>query len=235
MRRMATCLLSFIMMCCGCERSEPIKVPLPSPGKSSSGVVPVDTEPAAAPHPELRKETPPEIAPPPPAEATVTKRPDGAQVVSFKGFTMEIPADWVSQEVPNPMRAAQFEWPAAGGGDKPLLIVFYFGPGSGGGVQANIDRWRGQFVESGAPSAGTTDSFSTDSAKITVLDKTGTYKDQPQMMSPEFTAREGYRMLAAAVEIEGGPVFFKAVGPEQSVAAQKEAFLAAVKTLRRGS
>lgn len=235
MRLLVACLLPLSMLCCGCERSEPIKVPLPSPGKSSPGIVPTEPEPAAAPHPDLRKEMPPEVAPPPPADATITQRPDGAQVVSFKGFTMEIPAAWVSQQVPNPMRAAQFEWPAKDGEDKPLLIVFYFGPGSGGGVQASIDRWRGQFVETGEPAAGTTDSFSTDSAKITVLDKSGTYKDQPQMMSPEFTAREGYRMLAAAVEIDGGPVFFKAVGPEKSVAAQKEAFLAAIRTLRRGS
>src|SRR5262249_48249561 len=104
--------------------------------------------------------------------------------------------------------------------------------GSGGTVEANIDRWRGQFDDGDKPNPGTTETLTAGATKITLFDKSGTFKLQPRMMSPEFTPKPGWQMLAAVAEIDGGPVFFRVHRPQVSVAAQKDAFVAAIKPLR---
>ena len=44
------------------------------------------------------------------------------------------------------MRKASYEVPRAkGDSDDGELAVFYFGPGQGGGIEANVDRWVKQF------------------------------------------------------------------------------------------
>src|SRR2546423_9790738 len=55
------------------------------------------------------------------------------------------PNGW-SRETPSPgMRFAQYQLPAAEGDAEPAsLVVYYFGAGQGGSVQANLDRWTGQ-------------------------------------------------------------------------------------------
>ena len=68
---------------------------------------------------------------------------------SASGVKWKAPAAWKNQG-DRPMRAATY---TTGGDAEPgEVAVFYFGPGQGGGVQANIDRWIGQFpAKTGAP------------------------------------------------------------------------------------
>ena len=66
-------------------------------------------------------------------------------VVTLDGLKSRTPGTWI--EVPSKgMRYKQFRLPAAGG-DKgeAELIIFYFGPGQGGGAEENIKRWKGFF------------------------------------------------------------------------------------------
>src|SRR5262245_63122436 len=54
---------------------------------------------------------------------------------------------WKQQPGGSSMRVAEFTLPrAASDGEDAQLIVYYFG-GSGGTVQANIDRWVGQMQQ----------------------------------------------------------------------------------------
>ena len=51
-----------------------------------------------------------------------------------------------------PMRAATYTIPAAEGDTEGAeCAVFYFGPGAGGDVVSNIDRWVGQFEPTSGP------------------------------------------------------------------------------------
>ena len=53
------------------------------------------------------------------------------------------------------MRAASYTIPpAAGDSEGGECVVYYFGSGQGGGVEANIKRWIGQFT---APDGGPAD------------------------------------------------------------------------------
>ena len=150
---------------------------------------------------------------------------------------MDIPTGWQAQPVPSGgMRAAQFELPKAGSDpEAPTCIAFILPPGQGGGVEGNIVRWRGMFVETGDPALGRTEETASPNGEITLFEKSGTYKQSATPMSQDFTAKEGWRMIAAVVEVGGGSIFFRAAGPEASVSAQRDALINALKSIRKAS
>ncbi len=138
------------------------------------------------------------------------------------------PAEWKSVPPKSTMRKAQFTLPKAqGDSEDGELIVFYFGPTEGGPTMANLDRWRGQLTDAeGKPLAagsGTTDSFEANGLKITLLDVSGRYAPGPMPGMPAQGPKDGYRLLAAVVETPSGPWFFKATGPEATIAAHRDA------------
>ncbi|MEE8169144.1 MAG: hypothetical protein V3T70_01220 [Phycisphaerae bacterium] len=163
-----------------------------------------------------------------------TERSDeSVRTIEFQGFLIDVPASWTHRPPSSDMRAAEFAWPVGEGDESsPEMIVYFFGVGSGGSVEANLTRWRGQFVDEGDPAPGQTDEFETPRGKITLLDKSGVFKQKKSMMSPDFTPRPGWRMLAAVIECDGGPYFFRALGPAESVGAQRDALIAALKSFR---
>lgn len=123
------------------------------------------------------------------------------------------------------MRAATYTLPlAAGEQGIAECVVNFFGPGQGGGVDANIERWRGQVQGSdGKPAAAKIDKRTGRAVPITVIDSSGTYTGMggPMMAGKPVS---GYRLLGAIVEGPGGSVFFKLTGPAKTVAAQQKNF-----------
>ena len=63
---------------------------------------------------------------------------------SAGGLSWTMPAGWTSKGATS-MRAAQYQ-----AGDAEC-VVYFFGAGQGGGVDANIARWAGQFTLAGKP------------------------------------------------------------------------------------
>ncbi len=131
------------------------------------------------------------------------------------------PPGWETQQPASNMRLAQAAIPGPGGPGE--IAVFYFGPGSGGSVQDNIQRWIDQMELQGPPPAPQT--FESNGLRITWVEAEGTLKPSNMGMGPA-EARPGSRLLGAVVEGPGGPWFFKAVGPDATLAAQRESFLA---------
>src|SRR5687768_3393859 len=63
------------------------------------------------------------------------------------GLGFDAPKEWVTQPSSSTMRVAQYSVPrATGDAEDAELIVYYFG-GSGGSVEANLDRWLGQMEQ----------------------------------------------------------------------------------------
>src|SRR5690606_9966070 len=59
------------------------------------------------------------------------------------------PPEWTRLPRQSPMRAATYEVPQAEGDTEPAeLAVFYFGPGQGGDIDGNVERWAKQFGKS---------------------------------------------------------------------------------------
>jgi hypothetical protein len=118
------------------------------------------------------------------------------------------------------MRAAQAVIDGPGGPAE--LAVFHFGAGQGGDIEANIQRWIAQIV----PQPGTSpqrESFDGDGVRITWVDAEGTLQAGQMGMGPT-TPQPNSRLLGAVVEGDGGPWFFKATGPDLTLAAQRLAF-----------
>ncbi len=148
---------------------------------------------------------------------------DAAAEIDF-----DLPAGWQSEPASG-MRLAQAAIPGPGGAGQ--LAVFYFGPGSGGDVESNIQRWVGQMEpEQGAEP--TRQSFETENGfRITWVDVTGTLLPSTMGSGPT-TPQPNSRLLGAVVEGPGGPWFFKATGPKDTMAAEREHFLAMLRSVR---
>ncbi len=153
--------------------------------------------------------------------------PPSLSAAEAGGVRFDVPGGWSA--TPKPMRAANFTIPAAAGDSSDgEMAVFYFGPGQGGGVDANIRRWLGQFVKAdGSPMAAADAERSEQEVsgmRVTVLDVSGTYLFKPFPMAPRATQMPGYRMLAAIVQGPDAPVFFKLTAPARTAAAAEPDF-----------
>ena len=68
--------------------------------------------------------------------------------------------------------------------------------------------------------------------KVTALDLPGTYKPMPSVgRGGDATPQPGSRLLAAVVEGEGGPWFFRVIGPDATVKAAKPGFEAMLESV----
>jgi hypothetical protein len=143
---------------------------------------------------------------------------------SAAGVRWTAPATWKAQAA-RPMRAATYTLPLSTG-DEGIAecVVNYFGPGQGGGVEANIDRWRGQVLGAdGKPVAAKIDKRTSRGVPVTVIDAAGTYTGMGGPMGGSKPVT-GYRLIGAIVEGPGGSVFFKVTGPAKTIAAQQKNF-----------
>jgi hypothetical protein len=193
-----------------------------------------DNAPEAAPPVDSQAEEAP--APPPPSDAPVGPISSRGEVVpggggaagQAAGLDFDLPANWQSEQPSSSMRMAQASIPgSAGPGD---LVVFYFGPGGGGGVEANIERWIGQMeVTPGTQPAQET--FDANGYRVTLVDVKGTLLPSTMGTGPA-TPQPSSRLIGAVVEGPGGPWFFKATGPEATIAAERDAFLSMLRSVR---
>ena len=72
-----------------------------------------------------------------------------AKPVKLRDITLTVPTTWEQQKPSSRLRAGQFKLPAVKGDkDSAELAIFFFG-GTGGGADANIRRWIGQFQAEG--------------------------------------------------------------------------------------
>ena len=143
---------------------------------------------------------------------------------SAAGLRWTAPAGWKT-EAARPMRAATYSIPlAAGEQGTAECVVNYFGPGQGGGVEANVERWRGQVLGAdGKPAAAKIDKRTTRGIPITLIDASGTYTGMGGPMAAGKPVG-GYRLIGAIAEGPGGSVFFKLTGPAKTIAAQQKQF-----------
>ena len=152
------------------------------------------------------------------------------------GLKWTAPASWKAQ-AQRPMRVATYTAPrASGDADDGECAVFYFGPGQGGGVDANVKRWVGQFE---APGGGPADALAKTSKgtvsgmPVTRIDVKGNYKLSGGPMMKSTGSKPGYRLLGAIVEGPQGAVFFKFTAPARTVEAQQGAFEALLKSVSK--
>jgi len=142
-------------------------------------------------------------------------------------LTFSPPAGWHSSTPSSSMRVAEFTLPrTAGDAADAQLIVYYFG-GSGGSVDANIDRWIGQMQQpdaSPSSSAATRETRKVHGLTVTLVDVSGTYVAEVAPGASERHNSPRYRLRAGVIETPNGPYFIKLTGPEKTIAKWTAAF-----------
>lgn len=123
-------------------------------------------------------------------------------------LTFKRPPTWEWIESTSSMRAAQLLVPGGKDKDGVEVIFFYFGPGGGGGTQANVERWYGQFADRKNEKS---ESTTVGKTKVTYVKAEGTY--QSGMPGGAKTPLANYALLGAIIEAPNGAIFVKGIGP----------------------
>ena len=138
------------------------------------------------------------------------------------------PARWKAGP-PKDMRMATYMIPAAGGDSEDAECAVF--TNIGGGVQANIDRWVGQFEKTDGPPIQKQATIN--GLIVTTVDVSGTFKGGGPAMGQSSAPKAGYRLLGAIAAGPEGEVFFKLTGPGKTVAAAQAEFQAMLKSLKK--
>ena len=124
----------------------------------------------------------------------------------------------------NPMRKASFVVPrAAGDSEDGELTVFYFGPGQGGSIDANVDRWVKQFGEVKPDDVKRADREANGLHEHTVELASGTFSGG-MSMGGAAKPKDNYGLIGGIVETPSGPYFFKMTGPSKTIKQAKPDF-----------
>ena len=152
------------------------------------------------------------------------------------GLKWTPPAGWKSSGATS-MRAATYPVaPAPGDSSGGECAVYFFGVGQGGSVQANLDRWQGQFKDPGGKLATSKVAKVTiHGLPVTTIDVSGQYSGMagPQATTPALVP--GYRLLGAIIEGPSGNVFIKFAGPSKTVAANQGRFQQLLDSFEKGA
>jgi hypothetical protein len=144
---------------------------------------------------------------------------------SVAGLKWTPPTGWKS-EAPRPMRAATYTVPSTGGdAANAECVVYFFGAGQGGSVEANLDRWKGQILGSdGKPADAKIAKRTVHDLAVTTIDSSGDYTGMGGPMAAAKSVQSHYRLLGAIIEGPGGNVFLKFTGPAKTIAARQAEF-----------
>lgn len=146
-----------------------------------------------------------------------------AEPVEIDGLKSTPPAGWTKGKPASQMQYAVFTLPKAEGvKDDTTLTIYFFGPGSGGGVDANIKRWKGMFKPNSGESS--TDHFKVGGVNVTEFDAAGTYLFKARPMDATAVEKPDYRMVGVIFESKNGPYYMRLVGPKKSVDKDKKDF-----------
>jgi hypothetical protein len=152
------------------------------------------------------------------------------QTATNPGLAWKVPARWTDKGA-GTMRLATYT--ISGGQGEAQCAVYYFGPGQGGAVDANLDRWRGEFKDA---QPDTPKKFDAPGAHVTAIEVMGTYMAHAGMaqgMGGEALESPHWALLGAIAEGPNGSVFFKLTGPEATVKAARKEFEAMLKSIHR--
>jgi hypothetical protein len=157
-----------------------------------------------------------------------TRADDSVQSLKLADGKIELmaPADWKTKQPNVSMIEAEFVVPKSDGdaADGRVTVM-----AAGGGLEANVQRWRGQFDNKTHDKLTRID---VGDQVVHLVDLAGTFKDQRGPFAPA-TMRKGYRMLGAVIPTaDYGQYFIKFYGPSATVAAQEKAFQKMIRSLK---
>jgi hypothetical protein len=161
-------------------------------------------------------------------EATKVELSDGK-------LTLTAPSTWKKVPPKNRVIESEFSVKSAKGDTEPGRVTVM---GAGGTVEANIERWIGQFSQpdgSNTKDKAKIEKKTIGGQEVHMADISGTYKDAPAgpFAGGKTIERPGYRMLAAIIVTQNtGKYFVKFYGPAKTVAENEKAFKELMESLK---
>lgn len=153
-------------------------------------------------------------------EATTTAA--GPRERTVGGVRVTIPEGWEDVPLKSDMLLAEFKLQGDAGPGRLTLSS------AGGGVEANIARWRGQFVPGADDPAAVENEITVDGKPAVVVELYGTFQDGFGGGGP----KPASAMLGAVLPTKASNFFIKLTGPRETINTHKEAFLNFVQSVK---
>jgi len=158
-----------------------------------------------------------------------------ASSVTLLEYRTVVPASWTPRTPSSTMRLAEYVVPPTAAAGTAEVVVYFFGKGQGGNVDANLARWKAQFSSpDGSPVPETVKRDASGEFPITFAEYLGTYRRGIGSGSAD-SVRTGQALLAGIAETPRGTLFFQLFGSAARVAAERELFMTFVKGLKDSS
>jgi len=162
------------------------------------------------------------------SSASLSKNQNQSNLPANGELHFKAPDGWTTEKPTSNMRVAQYKLPKADGDPEDAsLVLYYFGAGQGGNVQANIDRWIGQMQQadgSASKDKAKTGDLTVNGLKVSTVDVTGTYTAEMSPGSGDRHNNTNYRLRGAVIETPKGNYFAKLVGPTNTIAKWDQAY-----------
>lgn len=140
----------------------------------------------------------------------------------FAGVVLTIPAGWIEKPVASDVLQGEYQLPGAAGPARLTLSS------TGGGLEANLDRWRGQIQRRPSDPEPQEETIAVGGRDAVLLEVTGQFQDQ---FSGGGT-KSDWTLLGAAIPTGPAHFFLKMTGPRETVAEHREAFRQLVASAR---
>lgn len=163
-----------------------------------------------------------------PSDWLVTGPTDDARYARCAGLSFEKPVQWVWIKPAMQFRTLQYSIPGQDGSGAADLIFSVFASGEGGPVDANIERWIGQFggVE-GEPPRVERSTSEVAGMPVSMVELEGSYAGMGAA-----APRSGWAQLGVIIQAPGRNVFVRLLGPAKTVLANKGDFDAMIDSAR---
>ncbi len=151
----------------------------------------------------------------------------GCYRVSLSGLSFTPQDGWVRQQAEGPARMAQYEMKGEKGTEPATLTVFHFGAQGAGTVEANIDRWIGQFQQPDgrdSKQAAHRSSDNVNGLELHCVDVSGTFVAPEAPGSPKKRNDPGFRLIGCVVGTAAGPYYIRFLGPAATIDRRKPGY-----------
>ena len=153
--------------------------------------------------------------------------------VKLLDYSATVPKAWASRTPASSMRLAEYTVAGATGTVGAEVIIYFFGPGQGGPVDANLSRWKAQFTNPDGGAVVERVSHEKSGAfPLTIAEYHGTYARGIGAGSAPEAARPNHELIAVVAETPKGTLFFQLFGPAAAVDAQRATYLEFVRSMK---
>lgn len=138
---------------------------------------------------------------------------EGPATFEVSEFTFNRPEGWEWVPTSSAMRKAELKVVSKDPQQVAEVVFFHFGPGDGGGTQANVERWFRMFREPRDQIGARSERMKVGRWEVTYVEAEGTYMSG--IPGGPLTPRPDYGLAGAIIESRAGNVFVRMTAPKR--------------------